>query len=245
MVTAAIGVHPKARPDGISPKVLIGCTSISLTNSPMRNHFHSFMYNVNQMQRGRIDFALEWISRVSDGLHGPRLFEVIWHILTRVTVLRETEIAAASSVLGNSFPPYETVRIAESGLLSLIFRIKAKRAFTTFHTVNLPSSGKHSRPNFDIIVHELVHVCQFELVGSIYIWQALRAQKTDGYRYGGWQQLEKDRSKGKHFRHYNREQQGQIAQDYYNEVVVKQRLAEDPVHQAYEPFISELRKGEL
>jgi len=94
-------------------------------------------------------------------------------------------------------------------------------------------------------VHELIHVCQFELVGSIYIWQALRAQRTTGYRYGGWQQLKEDRSNGKHFRDYNREQQGQIAQDYYSEVVAKQLLAEDPIRQAYEPFVDELRKGEL
>jgi len=38
---------------------------------------------------------------------------------------------------------------------------------------------------------------------------------------------------------------GQIAQDYYSEVVAKGLLAEDPIRQAYEPFIDELRSGEL
>jgi len=91
----------------------------------------------------------------------------------------------------------------------------------------------------------LTHVYQFELVGSIYIWQALRAQRATGYWYGGWQQLEEDWSNGKHFRDYNREQQGKITQDYYSEVVAKGLLAEDPIRQAYEPFIDELRNGEL
>jgi len=185
------------------------------------------------------------IFRVFDVLHGPRLFEIIWHILTRVNVLSETEINAASSVFGTSAIRYDAVRIAEGGLVGLIFRFKGTRAFTTFHTINLSRSGDYSRSRLDIVVHELTHVYQFELVGSIYIWQALRAQRAAGYGYGGWQQLKEDWSNGKHFRCYNREQQGKITQDYYSEVVAKGLLAEDPIRQAYEPFIDELRNGEL
>ena len=186
-----------------------------------------------------------WIFRVFDALHGSRLFEIIWHILTRIDVLSETEINAASSVLGTSAIQYGAIRIAEGRLLGLIFRLNRRRAFTTFHTINLPKSGGHSRSHLDIIVHELTHVYQFELVGSMYIWQALRAQKTNGYDYGKWRQLGEDWSNGKHFRDYNREQQGQIAQDYYNEVIVKDLSDQDPIRQAYEPFVDELRKGEL
>ena len=185
------------------------------------------------------------IFRVFDALRGPRLFEIIWHILTRVSALSETEINAASSVLGTSAIRYGAVRVAEGGLLGLIFRLNKRRAFTTFRTINLPGSGDSSRLHLDIVVHELTHVCQFELVGSTYLWQAIRAQRGIGYQYGGWQQLEEDWSNGKHFRDYNREQQGQIAQDYYSEVVAKKLLAEDPIRQAYEPFIVELRNGEL
>ncbi len=186
-----------------------------------------------------------WTFRIFDTLHGPRLFEIIWHILTRVSALSETEINTASSVLGTSAIRYVAVRVAEGGPLQLIFRFNRGRAFTTFHTINLPRSGGHSRSHLDIVVHELTHVFQFELVGSIYIWQALRAQRATGYRYGGWQQLEEDWNNGKHFRDYNREQQGQIAQDYYREVVEKGRFVEDPVRQAFEPFIDELRNGNL
>ena len=128
-----------------------------------------------------------WVFRIFDALYGPRLFEIIWHILTRVNVLSETEINAASSVLGTSAIRYEAVRVAEGGVLGLIFRLNSRRAFTTFHTINLPKSGGHSRLHLNIVVHELTHVHQFEVVGSIYIWQALRAQRAAGYRYGGWQ----------------------------------------------------------
>lgn len=189
--------------------------------------------------------VIAWICRVFDALHGPRLFEIIWHILTRISALTEIEINAASLVFGGSAIQYSAVRVAEGGLLQLIFRLNGKRAFTTFHTINLPKAGSHSRSHLDIVVHELTHVYQFEIVGSIYIWQALRAQQTNGYSYGGWQALQEDRSNGKHFRDYNREQQGKIAQDYYTEVIAEGLLAEDPIRQAYEPFIDELRNGDL
>ena len=187
----------------------------------------------------------KWIFRVFDALHGPRLSEIIWHVLTKVSALSETEITATSSVLGTSAIRYSAVRVAEGGLLGLIFKLNKRRAFTTFHTINFPRSGGHSRSHLDIVVHELTHVYQFELVGSIYIWQALQAQRTTGYSYGGWQQLKEDWSRGKHYRDYNREQQGQIAQDYYNEVVVKGLGAKDPICRAYDPFIDELKNGEL
>jgi hypothetical protein len=44
---------------------------------------------------------------------------------------------------------------------------------------------------------------------------------------------------GKHFRDFNREQQAQIAQDYYNLVVGGSPTA------YYDPFIKELQAGDL
>jgi hypothetical protein len=186
-----------------------------------------------------------WFCRAFDGLRGPRVFEIPWRVLTRATPLTQTEIGAASRVFGRGAIRYDAVRIADGGLLRLLFGLKGIRAFTTFHTINLRISGEHSRSNLDIVVHELTHVYQFEVAGSIYIWEAIHAQRTTGYGYGGWQQLQVDWGKGEHFRNYNREQQGQIAQDYYAEVVEKGRSPQDPVRQAYEPFITELRNGDL
>ena len=188
---------------------------------------------------------MKWIARAFDALRGPRLFEVIWRLLNRDRALSETELKAASSVLGASAIRYGAVRVADGGLLWLIFKFNKGRAFATFHTINIPSSNARSKSRLAIVVHELTHVYQFELIGSIYIWQALQAQWSKGYRYGGWRQLEKDRESGKHLSDYNREQQGQIAQDYYSKVMAKGLAAEDPVYQAYEPFINELRNGEL
>ncbi len=59
--------------------------------------------------------------------------------------------------------------MAEGRLLRLIFKLNENRALTTFRTVNIPAEVRHSRGNFDLFVHEMVHVYQFEKIGSIYI----------------------------------------------------------------------------
>ena len=183
--------------------------------------------------------------KILDVLRVPSFLETVWHILTGVSRLTEQEKNAAISVLGADSISYAKVRVSQGRILHIVFKFNGNRAFTTFHTINLTKSGGHTRAHLDIVVHELVHVFQYERVGSVYIWQAIRAQRTDGYSYGGWRKLIKDRENGSHFRSYNREQQGQIAQDYYNKVIVPDLPAQDQIRQAYEPFIEELRDGEL
>jgi len=185
------------------------------------------------------------VFRLFDILRGPLFFQLLWHLLTKVSRLTEQEIQVASIVLGSGAIRYGSVRVAEGRILRLIFRLNRSRAFTVFHTINLPPTGRHSRKNIDLVVHELIHAYQFETVGSVYIWQALRAQKTNGYQYGGWSQLVDDWANGSHFRDYNREQQGQIAQDYYSDVVAKGLPPTDPIYMAFEPLINELKAGDL
>ena len=180
-----------------------------------------------------------------DFLQGPWIFRLVWHLLTGVSRLTQDETDAAGQVLGPGAVRYAAVRVAEGRVLRLIFKLNGDRAFTLFHTINLPASGHHSRGNLDLLVHELVHVYQFEQVGTVYIWQALRAQKTEGYSYGGWEQLAEDRQEGRHFNGYNREQQGQIAQDYYNQVLTPGLPAKSPVRLAFQPFIDDLQAAIL
>ena len=51
--------------------------------------------------------------------------------------------------------------------------------------MNLPGRGEHRRENLDILLHELVHVLQYERAGSRYFAEALVAQHEEGYGYGG------------------------------------------------------------
>lgn len=62
---------------------------------------------------------------------------------------------------------YPKVRIAEGGVMTL------------FRTINLPAKGHHPRRHPKL----LVHVKQFGKVGSVYLAQAVRAQKTERYTY--------------------------------------------------------------
>jgi len=184
-------------------------------------------------------WVLRLVSRVFDAVGGPELVELITHLVTRATQLTSRERGAAQFVLGPNAIRWDNVRVAEGGLLSIIFALNQGRAFATFHTINLPSSGAGSRSDLSVVVHELTHVYQYEKVGSLYLGQAIHAQATIGYEYGGAEGLNSDRAAGKHYRDYNREQQAQIAQDYYNHHI----SGEDTT--AYEPFIAELRAGQL
>ena len=125
--------------------------------------------------------------------------------------------------------------------MALVFKMNGDRAMTLFHTINLPAKGHHSRGHLKL----LVHVKQFEKVGSVYLAQAVQAQKTEGHKYGGWQGLAKKRPGGKRFSDFNREQQGQIAQDYYDDVLTADPPSTDEQKQAFEPYIADLQAGIL
>jgi Domain of unknown function (DUF4157) len=168
-------------------------------------------------RRGRMGARLGGaLAGVVDFLRLPLLLEPLVRAVTRATPLGAAELAAGKELLGEHALRWEKVRIARGGLLRFVFRLNGGRAFTLWHTINLPDSGAHSRANRSIVVHELVHVLQFERVGSAYIGQALHAQATTGYGYGGPEGLRRDRAAGKSYRDYNREQQAQIVQDCFS-----------------------------
>jgi hypothetical protein len=83
-------------------------------------------------------------------------------------------------------------------------------AYVSFHTIN--SWGPLSR---SVMVHELVHVWQYQKFGSLYIALALQAQlSAEGYDYGGTRQL--IRQQGIPFTvAFNFEQQAEVVEDFY------------------------------
>lgn len=188
-------------------------------------------------------WILKLVSRVFDVLGGPELVEFIWHIVTKARPLTGKEIAAASSVLGPEAIRWGDVRVSQGGLLELVFALNEGRAFVMFHTVNFPEGE-----SIDVMVHELTHVYQYERVGGIYLGQAIHAQIERGagaYNYGGPAGLVKKQKDGKHFRDFNREEQAEIAQDYYKYVILGKRKLSADERKAYEFFIGELRSGKL
>jgi hypothetical protein len=189
-------------------------------------------------------WVLTLLGRVFDLLGGPELLEFVWHLITKARPLTGEEITAASSVLGPSAIRWGDVRVSQGGILSFIFAHNDKRAFATFHTINLPDNEP-----IHTAVHELTHVFQYERAGSVYLGGAIHAQVTrggDAYNYGKGPGLVAAKAAGKHFRDFNREEQAQIAEDYYDEVIIGggTSLSADE-RTAYDYYIGELRAGEV
>lgn len=183
--------------------------------------------------------VVQLILQVLDLIGLPEIFGFLWRVVTQSSPLTGAEIAAAAAVLGPDALRYHDVRVAQSGILNLVFKRNGNRAFSTFHTVNLPRRGEHNREHLDVLLHELVHVLQYERAGSRYFAEALVAQHEEGYGYGGAAGLVEARGHGKRLRDFNREQQAQIVQDYYMHL----RHGWDTT--AFEPLITELHVGRL
>jgi hypothetical protein len=174
-----------------------------------------------------------------DLVGGPEAAQILWRSVTHTRPLTEPEIEAASSVLGEEALRYHRVRIAHGGILASIFGLNNNRAFATWHTINMPA---HRQKHIPLLIHELTHTFQYEQVGSVYIGQGLWAQRklgADAYRYGGSAGLADAYAAGIRYCDYNREQQGQIAQDY----CARKLSGRDTSH--YEPYIEELRSGAI
>ncbi|MGE5603526.1 MAG: hypothetical protein ACM30E_10765 [Nitrososphaerales archaeon] len=199
-----------------------------------RRHAEPFL--VACARRGGIR-AIQVVLEVADLIGAPEIFAFMWRVLTRTSPLTGAEIAAATAVLGPNAVRYQDIRIAQGGVLRWVFARNGQRAFATFHTINLPAKGRHQRENTDIVVHEIIHVYQYERAGSRYFAEALLGQREEGYNYGGPEGLKSALGQGKRLKNFNREQQAQIAQDYYAAIRTRGDLA------PYEPFIRQLREG--
>ncbi|MBK9051324.1 MAG: hypothetical protein IPL78_10540 [Chloroflexi bacterium] len=193
---------------------------------------------------GRLVFAgHQLVGYLFDLVGGPELAQFLMHLVMPTTALTVTEMHAAATVLGPTALRYGDVRVAEGGVLPLIFRLNKSRAFALWHTIHLPERG---RADLSLLVHEITHVFQYEKIGSIYIGEALYAQWTLGrgaYLYGGTPGLKQAHHEGKPYKAYTREQQAQIAQDYY--LLITQATCPPDQSAIYEPYIQGLRKGEF
>lgn len=95
-------------------------------------------------------------------------------------------------------------------------------------------------------MHELVHIWQYQQIGSVYIPRALRAQfSEEGYNYGGMTGLQKAKQQGRSFSQFNLEQQGDIVSDYYRLSQGKHPrwASHSPIHlHVYEDLLGEIRE---
>ena len=157
-----------------------------------------------------VDF-LKWLGTVGLELAEiaglGELYETVADIIKFNTrSLRNDEREAAGKVFGSSVP-YHLVRIDEAAVFG---PASTKREYTSFHLIN---GWGGIAP--DTLIHELTHVWQYENAGAIYMPQALHAQATAGYDYGGLPGLQAARTARLGILSFNREQQAQIVQDFF------------------------------
>jgi hypothetical protein len=184
-----------------------------------------------------------------DLLGGPEICQFVMHLGMHTTPLTGAELAQAQALFGTKNLRYQDVRIAEGGILNLIFRYNGGLAFATWYTVHLPyqqgEAGRtavSSRQNLPLLIHEMTHIFQYQHVGSRYLGEAiyyLATTQRDCYQYGGQLGLRTSWQQGKQFRQFNREQQAQIVQDYFALTQARQDVS------AYQPYVAQLRQAEL
>lgn len=179
------------------------------------------------------------LCRLFDLPGGLELLQIWLRLAASTSPLAAEERATVAAILGEGAPRFEEVRIAEGGWLRLAFRLNGRRAFALGHTIFMPDGA---RADHSLLLHELVHTCQYERLGSRYIGEALFAQRRLGqacYDYGGRAGLARARVAGRRLAGFNREAQAQIAQDYLRRLQAGSAVAE------YEPYVAALRRGDF
>ncbi len=119
----------------------------------------------------------------------------------------DDEIFLAKEIFGDTLD-VDVIRIDSHTMLG------TKKIAVAYVSFNLINFKNHIEPH--VFVHELVHVWQFQNLGSIYIGRALKAQlNKNPYDYGGPEDLMRQMIKGKKLLDYSFEQQAEIIEDYY------------------------------
>lgn len=190
-----------------------------------------------------------FLVQLFDLIGGPEICQFVMHLGLHTTPLTAAELTAVQSIFGPPNLRYQDVRIAQGGILHLIFRYNGGLAFATWYTIHLPvkreggtGTAVSSRQNLPLLVHELTHVFQYHHVGSRYLGEAIYYLVTTSrncYQYGGHANLRTCHQQGQRFCHFNREQQAQIIQDYFTQHRQNQDTS------AYEPFLVQLRQRDL
>lgn len=196
--------------------------------------------------RFKIGRMAGWLNRLFwqlfDLVGGPEIVQFFLYFFTSTSPLTAEEIKMMAGIVGQSAMRFNEIRVAQGGLMRLIFRLNGNLAFAAWHTVNFPAEGRHTRDNRAIVAHELTHVYQYEQIGSRYLGEAvymLVKTKRDCYDYGGYAGLEYACASHIRYDAFNREQQAMIVQDYVTH-------KENGRHvDAYEPFILDLRTGNI
>jgi hypothetical protein len=206
-------------------------------------------------------WVLKLFAKLIDVAGIGEVWDLLFQIIKFNTRALSSEEKTEAEKTFKSSIAYWQVRVDDRSLIAAIgaaFKGGGGMGVTTFHTINFNQrvSGTAGGDDMHWLTHELTHVSQYEHAGAQYLGEAIHAQSTGGYDYLGPNALWRPTGhvsanpSGKHFSQFNREQQGDIAADYYFSLYSKQVRSDSfgfftPVQSDYEPVIDELRAGKL
>jgi hypothetical protein len=148
-----------------------------------------------------------------------------------VRPLNAVERREARKVFADSID-YDRVRLGESAVMG-----SGQNARTPFETIYFPPGAQADTNFIPWLIHELTHVWQTQHGISVVtkLWWALHAITGNPYDYGDEQGLKDAAKKGRRFRDFNTEQQGDICRNYYIALEAGQDTS------AFEPFILDVQ----
>jgi hypothetical protein len=171
--------------------------------------------------------------------------------------LTQTELQAGRAIYGDAID-WDKVRIVQGGIVAEILERNGGRAFVPGNFIIAPENFAQAVNGRDVLIHELMHVYQYQRGGLSYAIESIHGQATEGrgfYNYGGPDGLLRALEKGKSFRDFNVEQQAMIIQDYYRLINWLPTTAwgvrfGDPqrrntYRRIYEVYIEQMRRGEI
>ena len=200
-----------------------------------------------------------WVGRLIGKLVDIAGIGEVWDLLFQIIkfntrTLTSGEKSKAQQVFKSSLS-YWKVRVDEYSLISAIgaaFSGGGGMGVTTFHTVNFNQKIAATPGSSDMhwLTHELTHVSQYEHVGSQYLEKLPCASDRRLQLRGAGSRVapvyeRQPQPGGKHFRQFNREQQADIAADYYYSLYNVPLPAFTPTPTDYEPVVDELRAGDM
>ncbi|MDF1698912.1 MAG: hypothetical protein P1U56_23865 [Saprospiraceae bacterium] len=187
--------------------------------------------------KGIVEWFGDLLFYLLDVLIVPDLLEIIYvWIQPKVRRIHDSEIPYVEKYF-NKQVNFRYIKMCNS-MPQRIARLAD--AFVSFNIIHF-----NSEISSPVLVHELVHVWQYQKFGSVYIFRALKAQKSMvGYDYGGLEALYHRMLDNFVFTEFNFEQQGEIFEDYCrlqesNETVNPLWLA------SFEYFIEQVRGSEV
>jgi len=172
-------------------------------------HFFSLLTLRSQIPESKwYDWPIDFIFYASDLFFVPEIqMTIIVIFKPKSRALSESEQKLIKDFYRNAIDLNHVLVNSEASFLVRQFAY----AYVTHQIVHY-----ENKINDAVMIHEMMHVLQFQKFGSVYIYRALKAQKSKyGYDYGGIPRLKRGILKDKSIFQYNFEQQAMIMEDYF------------------------------